>query len=208
MLEEKSAGYNSITTFSYLEKPCHNRPVASFTDLHDLTGKVAIVTGGSRGIDRAIAQTLAEAGADVVIASRKLRACEEAAAQIRESTGTKPAAIACHVGRVNAILRGPFLTDISKGWATADGPVDYIPLKRYGNPAEVGPLALHPAQPRAQPRAQLHDRRDRRTPLGREGGASEVAEVVAFLMSDTASFVSGIDVPVDGGVVAALRSAR
>lgn len=46
-----------------------------------------------------------------------------------------------------------------------------------------------------------------RTPLGREGEASEVAEVVAFLLSDKASFVSGIDVPVDGGVVAALRSA-
>lgn len=46
-----------------------------------------------------------------------------------------------------------------------------------------------------------------RTPLGREGDASEVAEVVAFLLSDKASFVSGIDVPVDGGVVAALRSA-
>lgn len=44
------------------------------------------------------------------------------------------------------------------------------------------------------------------TPLGREGTASEVAEVVAFLLSDKASFVSGIDVPVDGGVVAALRS--
>ena len=47
-----------------------------------------------------------------------------------------------------------------------------------------------------------------RTPLGREGVASEVAEVVAFLLSDAASFVSGVDVPVDGGVVAALRSAR
>jgi NAD(P)-dependent dehydrogenase (short-subunit alcohol dehydrogenase family) len=47
----------------------------------------------------------------------------------------------------------------------------------------------------------------RRTPLGREGEASEVAEVVAFLLSDKASFVSGIDVPVDGGVVAALRTA-
>jgi NAD(P)-dependent dehydrogenase (short-subunit alcohol dehydrogenase family) len=73
--------------------------VAPFTDLHDLTGKVAIVTGGSRGIGRAIAQGLAEAGADVVVASRKLDACEAAAAQIRASTGTKAVAIACHVGR-------------------------------------------------------------------------------------------------------------
>ena len=71
----------------------------SFTALHDLTGKVAVVTGGSRGIGRAIAQVLAEAGADVVVASRKLEACEAAAEQIRASTGAKAVAIACHVGR-------------------------------------------------------------------------------------------------------------
>jgi NAD(P)-dependent dehydrogenase (short-subunit alcohol dehydrogenase family) len=57
--------------------------------LHDLTGKVALVTGGSRGIGRAIAQGLAEAGADVVVASRKLDSCEVAAAEI---------AVAAHVG--------------------------------------------------------------------------------------------------------------
>jgi NAD(P)-dependent dehydrogenase (short-subunit alcohol dehydrogenase family) len=73
--------------------------VASFTELHNLTGKVAIVTGGSRGIGRAIAQALAEAGADVVVASRKLDACEAAVAEIRASTGTKATAIACHVGK-------------------------------------------------------------------------------------------------------------
>jgi NAD(P)-dependent dehydrogenase (short-subunit alcohol dehydrogenase family) len=46
-----------------------------------------------------------------------------------------------------------------------------------------------------------------RTPLGREGEAAEVAAVAAFLLSDAASFVTGIDVPVDGGVVAALKFA-
>jgi NAD(P)-dependent dehydrogenase (short-subunit alcohol dehydrogenase family) len=44
-----------------------------------------------------------------------------------------------------------------------------------------------------------------RTPVGREGRAEEVASVVAFLLSDEASFVNGIDVLVDGGVCAALR---
>ena len=79
--------------------PWHDRLVTSFAALHDMTGKVAVVTGGSRGIGRAIVQTLAEAGADVVIASRKLDACEAVAEQVRASTGRQAVAIACHVGR-------------------------------------------------------------------------------------------------------------
>jgi NAD(P)-dependent dehydrogenase (short-subunit alcohol dehydrogenase family) len=73
--------------------------MADLAALHDLTGKVAVVTGGSRGIGRAIVQSLAEAGADVVIASRKLDACEAAAEEVRSSTGRKAVAVACHVGR-------------------------------------------------------------------------------------------------------------
>jgi NAD(P)-dependent dehydrogenase (short-subunit alcohol dehydrogenase family) len=73
--------------------------VTSFAALHDLTGKVAVVTGGSRGIGRAIVQALAEAGADVVIASRKLDACEAAAEEVRAATGSRAVPIACHVGR-------------------------------------------------------------------------------------------------------------
>jgi NAD(P)-dependent dehydrogenase (short-subunit alcohol dehydrogenase family) len=80
--------------------PWHDRLVSnSFAALHDMTGKVAVVTGGSRGIGRAIVQALAEAGADVVIASRKLDACEVAAEQVRASTRRQAVAIACHVGR-------------------------------------------------------------------------------------------------------------
>ena len=72
---------------------------ATLAELHDLTGRVAIVTGGSRGIGRAIAQRLAEAGAEVVVASRKLEACEAAAAEITGSTGRTALGLACHVGR-------------------------------------------------------------------------------------------------------------
>jgi NAD(P)-dependent dehydrogenase (short-subunit alcohol dehydrogenase family) len=79
--------------------PWHDRLVTSFATLHDMTGKVAVVTGGSRGIGRAIVQTLAEAGADVVIASRKLDACKAVAEQVRASTGRPARALAGHVGR-------------------------------------------------------------------------------------------------------------
>ena len=68
------------------------------TDEFSLAGKVAVVTGGSRGIGRAIVQTFAEAGADVVIASRKLAACETAALEVAESTGQVAVAIPTHVG--------------------------------------------------------------------------------------------------------------
>src|SRR4051794_26804774 len=65
----------------------------------DLTGKVAVVTGGSRGIGRAVAEGLAAAGADLVVASRKLDRCEVAAKEIEAATGRRALAVGCHVGR-------------------------------------------------------------------------------------------------------------
>jgi NAD(P)-dependent dehydrogenase (short-subunit alcohol dehydrogenase family) len=72
----------------------------SFPDpLFDLTGKVAIVTGGSRGLGRAMAEAFAEHGADVVIASRKVEACEAVAAEIAASTGRRTLGVGFHAGR-------------------------------------------------------------------------------------------------------------
>lgn len=72
-------------------------PSAPPAALFDLTGEVALVTGGSRGIGRAIALGLAGAGADVIVASRNLDSCELVAGEIEE-LGRRALAIACNVG--------------------------------------------------------------------------------------------------------------
>jgi NAD(P)-dependent dehydrogenase (short-subunit alcohol dehydrogenase family) len=64
-------------------------------DLFDMTGKVAVVTGGSRGLGREMVLAFAEHGADVVIASRKLDNCEAVAEEVR-SIGRKALPIAYH----------------------------------------------------------------------------------------------------------------
>lgn len=64
---------------------------------HDLDGKVAVITGGSRGLGLAMARGFAGAGADTVVASRKLEACETAAEGIR-SLGRRCLPVSCHVG--------------------------------------------------------------------------------------------------------------
>lgn len=72
-------------------------------NLFDLSGKTALVTGGSRGLGREIVLAFAHAGADVVIASRKLDSCEQLAKEVRDKTGKKVLPIACHVGDWNQV---------------------------------------------------------------------------------------------------------
>lgn len=72
------------------------------THLFDLDGKIAFVSGASRGIGEAIARLLAEQGAHVIVSSRKAPDCEAVAASIREAGGSAEA-MACHVGSMDDI---------------------------------------------------------------------------------------------------------
>ena len=72
--------------------------------LFDMSGKTVLITGGSRGMGRAMALGFAAAGADMVVTSRKLDACEAVAANIR-AQGRRALAVACHVGKWDDIER-------------------------------------------------------------------------------------------------------
>jgi NAD(P)-dependent dehydrogenase (short-subunit alcohol dehydrogenase family) len=72
-------------------------------ELFDLTGRVALVTGATKGIGRAVAEGLAQAGASVVVSSRKQDLCETVAGAIAAGTGRDTMGLACHVGDWDAI---------------------------------------------------------------------------------------------------------
>lgn len=73
-------------------------------DLFDLTGKVALITGGSRGLGLQMARAFAGHGADLIIASRKLDACEAAADEAR-ALGRRALAVSAHMGRWGDVER-------------------------------------------------------------------------------------------------------
>ncbi len=88
------------------------------SELFDLSDKVALVTGGSRGLGREMVLAFARAGADVVVTSRDLEACRRVAAQV-EALGRRAWARACHVGRwedidrlVDAVYADPGRVDV------------------------------------------------------------------------------------------------
>ena len=69
------------------------------TQLFDLTGQVALITGASKGMGKSMAMALAEHGSKVVVSSRKLDQCEATVAEINEACGEERAiAIACNIG--------------------------------------------------------------------------------------------------------------
>jgi NAD(P)-dependent dehydrogenase (short-subunit alcohol dehydrogenase family) len=98
-------------------------------DLFDLSGKVALVTGGSRGLGREMVLAFAAAGADVVITSRKADACKETAAEV-EALGRRALAHGCHVGHWDEV------EDLVEAAYAAFGKVDILV-----NNAGMSPLA-------------------------------------------------------------------
>jgi NAD(P)-dependent dehydrogenase (short-subunit alcohol dehydrogenase family) len=104
-------------------------------DLFDLTGKVAIITGSSRGIGRAIAEAYAAAGATVVISSRKQAVCEEVAAHINAQHGD-----GCAVAIAASISDKAALEGLVGETRRRLGQIDILVCNAASNPY-YGPMA-------------------------------------------------------------------
>ena len=108
-------------------------PMPAPSPLFDLTGKVALITGSTKGIGRAIAARMAEHGAQVVISSRKQKACDEVAAGIR-AAGGEAMAQACNISRREEVEA--LVAAVTGRW----GRIDVMVCNAAVNPA-YGPLA-------------------------------------------------------------------
>ncbi|MBU8916842.1 SDR family oxidoreductase [Neobacillus sp. 114] len=108
-------------------------------ELFDLTGKVAIVTGGGRGLGQQIAEGFAEAGANVVVCSRKLEACEEVSEGLKK-IGVESLALKCDVSNPedvrNVVERtmekfGRIDILVNNSGASWGAPVEEMPLEAW-----------------------------------------------------------------------------
>lgn len=109
----------------------------SLRELFDLTGRVALVTGGGRGLGEQIAAGLAQAGASVALASRKVEACEEVARALADAYGARTLALRMDVASE---------ADVRDGFSAVEnelGPVDLLVNNSgtsWGAPAAEMPL--------------------------------------------------------------------
>lgn len=107
--------------------------MSALPPLFDLTGKVALITGSTKGIGRAIAERMAQHGAKVVISSRKADACDAVAEHIR-AEGGEAMAMACNITRREEVEM--LVAAVLGKW----GKIDILVCNAAANPA-YGPLS-------------------------------------------------------------------
>src|ERR671937_397011 len=216
----------------------------------DLSGRVALVTGGSRGLGRADALTLARAGADVVIADIQVESdagedvdrygplaqaaraqglvFSEATAQEIQGMGRRAAAIKCDVtdrtqvdatvaraveefGSVDILVNMASVAGTLGGFGQASysttkagliGLTKTLALEgaRHGITSNAIVPGIIGTEAFAFGNAEMNERMIRRTAMRRPGEPQEVANAIAFLCSDLASYITGVGLNVSGGI--------
>src|SRR5437773_1938333 len=156
-----------------------------------LSGKVALVTGGSLGIGKGIARVLAREGADVAICARRKDVLETAADEIRRESGRTVLAIPADLTHREDAER------FVHGAAQHFGRLDIL-VNNAGS-APGGGLVKAMARDMKLSYEQADQLAPRSIPLGRIAEVEEVANLVAYLASPLAHFVNGSMIEIDGG---------
>src|SRR6266404_5932918 len=177
-----------------------------------LTGKVAIVTGGSEGLGRATAMRFAQEGCHVVICARRKDVLERAAEAIRKQTGVQVLAQTADVTRpadveavVNATLAAHGGVDIlvNNAGTSSAGPFEKVDDATWAADIEVKLMAAVRFCRLVIPQMKKRGGGRIVNVTTVVGEAEEFADLVAFLCSARAAYITGTAVNFDGGMSAA-----